>query len=157
MTGLLLQGTPQGRAVNMAGKVDRAFPMNRVPSGRIGRAEILHFKADASDRFFRGQMDDSAGSLPGGPAGSSANHFDLLEPAVCGPGLEFRRSELVSVPAQAVLPGKSASGRRGQGACHLGLFSGSHYGYAAAAADNRKIVRQIRVTQKIQHDIRFDF
>ena len=141
----------------MAGEVDRAFPVNRVPSGRVGRAEILHFQTDAIDRFIRGQMDDSTGSLPGGPAGRSANHVDLLEPAVCDPGFEFRRSELISVPAQAVLPGKSASGRRGQGAFYSGLFPGSHYGYAVAATDNRQIVRQVRMTQKVQHDIRLDF
>ena len=76
------QGSPQGGGVNVTGEVDRTFPVDRIPSGRIGRTEILHLETDADDRFFRRQVDNPPGSLPGGPAGGTSNDTDGFESAV---------------------------------------------------------------------------
>ena len=141
----------------MTGKVNRAFAVNRIPAGRIGRTEILHFQADAYHCFFRRQLGDAPGCFPGGAAGGPAHDDDLLKPAVdCG-HLELGRPELLSVPAQAVLPGKPASSGRCQDTFHLGLFPGSHHRYAATAARSRQVMGQIRVTQKVENQIRFEF
>jgi len=140
----------------MAGEVDRTFPVNRVPSGRIGHTEILHLQSDANDRFVRRQVNDAPGGFPGGTTGGPANDADFLESSVCDRSFELRCTELIAIPAQAVLPGKPASGGRGQGAFHFGLFPGGHHGDAEATAVHSQIVRQVRVLQKVEHQVRFD-
>ena len=113
--------------MDVPGKVDRTFPVDGIPSGRIGRTKILHLEADAHDRFFRRQVRNPPGGLPGGSARSPANNKYSLKPAVCGFRLKLRRTEPVSIIAQTILPGKTASGGRGQGAFHLGFFAGSDF------------------------------
>ena len=131
--------------MDVSGKVDRTFPVDGIPSGRIGRTKILHLQADAHDRFFRRQMHNPPGRLPGGAARRPANNADILKPAVCGFRLKLRRTEPVSIVAQTILPGKTASGGWGQGAFHLGFFAGSHHRDTLAAADLRQVVRQVGV------------
>ena len=124
----------------MPGKVDRAFSVDRVPSGRIGAAEILDLQTDADDGLLAGQVGDPLGRLPGGATRRPANNGDLFDSVVFAGGLKLRRTELIPVPSQAVLPGKPASGGRGQRPFHFGLFPGCHQRDAVTAAQQCQIV-----------------
>lgn len=98
--------------MNFAGKVDRAFPMNRIPPGRIGRAEILNLEPDPDNGLLLRQADYTPDSVPGGSAGGSSKDVNTFYLAVGQPYRKLRSAELISIPPQGHLPGKPASGRR---------------------------------------------
>ena len=98
--------------MNFAGEVHRAFPVNRIPPGGIGCAEVLNLEPDSDDGFLRRQADDTPDSVPCGSAGGSPQDINTLYFSSRQPNRKLRRAELFSIPPQGHLPGEAASGRR---------------------------------------------
>jgi len=139
------QGCGQGLLMDLAGQMDRAFAINGIPAGRIRAAIILDIKADAHQGVCQRQIQDAGGGLPGGPAGSPFQDFDVGYPTVgqCNP--ESRFAEFFSILTQADLPGKGASGRGRMDPLTLELFARSNQGDVLSATQIRQVVAQIRV------------
>ena len=88
----------------VACKMDRAFTVNGVPAGRIGRAVELGLESHADNGLSRLQSDHFLGSLPGGPAGGSTQDFDSGDDAVFHLYGKFGGSELFTIVTEANLP-----------------------------------------------------
>ena len=91
--------------------MNRALAVDGIPAGRIRTAVKLYLQADANGRLRNGASDDTLGRLPGGTTGCSPFNDDPVYLSVCYTGVEFRCAKAMAVFTQAVLPGKSASGR----------------------------------------------
>lgn len=111
----------------MPGKMDRAFTMNRIPVGWIGRTEKLGFQSDANNGLLNGQVYNTGGRFPGCAAGGAPlddNGTDLIP---VGGHAKFGGAEFPAIKTQAVLPGKAASGGRGEDALKAKLLARSHH------------------------------
>ena len=62
--------------MHFACKVHRAAPEQRIPTGRIGRAEVLYFQTHAGGSIRDRMADQAFGRIPGRSAGSTPNDFD---------------------------------------------------------------------------------
>ena len=96
--------------MDLGGEVNGALSVHWVPSRRVGRAEELGFQPYPYGCFFDGGADDAGRGFPRGPAGRSAHNPDSGDFSVGHFHGELGSAEPVSVMAQAVLPGKAASG-----------------------------------------------
>ena len=151
-----LQGRRQGFAVNFTGHVHRAFAVNRVPTGRIRDAVILDIQSDAHECFLHRQIQNTGGRFPGCAAGSALQDLDISYPAAGDLDPEDRFAECLAVLPQIDRPGQSASGRRRMDSPGSYFLAGCDQGDGRIAAQRRQIVAQIRVLQKIKHQIRVD-
>ena len=59
-------------SMNIPGKMDRTFSVNRIPAGRIGSAEKLCFQAHADDGLFGGHIGHTKCGLPCCTAGGTS-------------------------------------------------------------------------------------
>ena len=94
----------------VAGKMHRTFAMNRIPTGWIGKTEILSLQADHTDCFHSRFANESLGSLPRCPAGGAANDRDLNNSVSFEANLVFGCTKLVAIVSEADLPRQPASG-----------------------------------------------
>ena len=96
--------------MHVSGKVNRAFAVDGIPSGRVRAAKELNLKTNANGSLFNRTPDNFLSRLPGGAAGRSPFDGHRFNYAFRNVYFELRGAELVAVFAQTVLPGKSASG-----------------------------------------------
>ena len=109
--------------MDMGGKMNRAFTVNRVPVGWIGAAEKLNFQSEARGCFRYITSYYFRGRFPGGATGRPSPDKNLLDFICRDFNIQFRRPELVSVCTQTVLPGKTASGGWDENMLEMMLFS----------------------------------
>ena len=77
--------------MDVTGKMNRAFSVNRVPTGRVRAAEKLNLQSYARGRFRYIASDNSRGGFPGGTTGrtsSDGNLFDFI--GLCYLDIQFR-------------------------------------------------------------------
>jgi len=77
--------------MDMTGKMNRAFPVNRVPTSRVRAAEKLNLQSYTRGRFRYIVSDNSRGGFPGGTTGrasSDGNLFDFI--GLCYLDIQFR-------------------------------------------------------------------
>ena len=141
----------------MTGKMNRAFPVNRVPAGRVCTAEKLNFQAEACGCPHYITSDNFRCRFPGGTTGCTSSDGNLLDFTRGSLHIQFRCTELVSISSQAVLPGKTASGGGGDNMGGVMLLPGSHQGNFHFRTELCQVIGQVRVLQKIQHQVRFNF
>ena len=114
-------------AVDFAGKVDRAFAINRIPCGWICRAAKLRFQADTRDRVRWQHADNRSRRIPCGAAGSPAYHGNICYPVLIYGDGKFWRTETYAIVAQIFFRTESATGGR----CHTGrktmFFTGCNH------------------------------
>lgn len=139
--------------MDVTGKMHRAFGVNRIPSGRIGRAEILNLQTDFCDGLFRRQILDPGCRFPGRAARRAAHNLDFRYPVGRQPDFKFGRAKLFSILSQTILPGQTASRRRRKDAAALNLFTGGDQRDILPAAQGGQVMGQIRMFQKIEHQI----
>ena len=143
--------------MDMAGKMNRTLPVNRVPVGWICAAEKLNFQPEACGCLCYITSDNFRCRFPGGATGRTSSDGNLLDFTFRNLHIQFRRTELVSIRSQAVLPGKAASGGWGDNMDGVMLLPGSHQGDFHFGTELRQIIGQVRVLQKIQYQVRFNF
>ena len=143
--------------MDMAGKMDRAFSIKGVPVGWICAAEKLNFQPEACGRLARVPSDDVRCRLPGGATGRTSFNGNLLDFTLCNLHIKFRGAEPVSIDSQTILPGEATSGGWGDDLRGAMLLSGGHQGNCHFGTELRQIVGKIRVLQKIQYQVRFNF
>ena len=127
----------------MTCKMDRALAMDRIPAGRIGRTEVLNFQADFYDCFIDRQTGDFQGRFPGSPARCTPHDGDLLNVVCNQTDLKLRGSEPYAIWAQAILPGKTASGRGRENQLTLQFFPRGHNGDVLSPAKSGQVMGQI--------------
>ena len=143
--------------MDMAGKMNRTLPVNRVPVGWICAAEKLNFQPEACGRLGYIPSDNFRCRFPGGATRCASFDGNLLDFTRGNLHIQFRRTEQVSICSQAVLPGKTASGGRGDGMDGMKLRPGSHQGDLHFGTELCQIIGQVRMLQKIQYQVRFNF
>ncbi len=135
--------------MNVGGQVDRTFPPERIPAGRIGTAieldietvpgrGLLHFHAD---QFFQGP--------PSRSAGRSAFHVNRFDPPLLDFGLELRSSVELSITSQPTQPGQGASYRRSRN--EIGgriFFRRCHQWNPGLPTTLEKLRHEVGMTQK---------
>jgi len=139
--------------MNIAGKVHGTLTINGIPSCRVGSAEKLGLKAHVHNRLIDRQSFHGFYGLPGCTAGRPSYHLNTDNLVVCDFDLEFRGSKPFSISPQAVLPGKSTSGGRCNRPFFLVFFTGCHDRNVFFMTLSGKVVRQIRVFEKIQDKV----
>ena len=80
--------------MDVTGKMNRAFPVYRVPTSRVGAAEKLNLQSYARGRFRYIASDQLRCCFPGGTTGrtsSDGNLFDFI--GLCYLEIQFRRAE----------------------------------------------------------------
>ncbi len=87
----------KGLAVHRAGKMYRAFAIDRIPAGRIGGAGKLGEEADFPDRIFSPLADQLAGRIPGCAAGRPTHDLNADEPVADDTYAKFRSTEPLAV------------------------------------------------------------
>lgn len=142
--------------MDMAGKMNRTLPVNRVPVGWICAAEKLNFQPEACGCLCYITSDNFRCRFPGGATGRTSSDGNLLDFTFRNLHIQFRRAELISIGSQAVLPGKTASGGRDDDMLEMMLFSRSHQGNFLFGTDLGQVIGQVGVLQKIQDQIRFN-
>jgi len=143
--------------MDMAGKMNRTLPVNRVPSGRVCAAEKLNFQPEACGCLCYIPSDNFRCRFPGGATGRTSSDGNLLDFTLCDLHIQFRCAEMVSICPQAVLPGKTASGGWGDDMFRVMLLPGSHQRNFHFGTDLSQIIGQVGVLKKIQHQVRFNF
>ena len=114
--------------MDMAGKMNRALSVNRVPVGWICTAEKLNFQTEACGCLGYITSDNFRCRFPGGTTGGASFNGNLFNFTRGSLYIQFRCTELVSILSQAVLPGKAASGGWGENMDGVMLLPGSHQG-----------------------------
>ena len=94
----------------VAGKMNRAFAVYRIPTGRIGAAEKLNFQAIASGSLSDIFANHLLGCFPGSPTGCAAFNGNTLNFAVDDIGFHFWCPKTLFIASQTAWPGKAASG-----------------------------------------------
>lgn len=107
--------------------MNRAFAMDRVPSGRIGGTGELAGQTDSHDRLVNRLTNQTTDGLPSGAAGSSTNHPYLKDPPGIDGYAKLRSAEPLPIAAKAVLPCKTASGRWYQGPARQAFLARTNY------------------------------
>lgn len=138
----------------MPREVDGAFPVERVPAGRISLAEKLGLQTDSDHRFLHRRSDNAVGRLPTRAAGGPPDHFDGKDAAMAGGHRKFGGAESPTENPQADLPGKPASGGRGDGSGPC--FPRGDHGNAQIGASDGEVGREIRMTKVIQGQVALD-
>jgi hypothetical protein len=142
--------------VDFSGDVEGTFPVYGIPIGRVGDTEELGFETDPDDGLSGRKAYDALDRFPGRPARGAPKDLNSLD--AC-PGFfhpKDRRSKAVAVPSQADLPGQAASGGRCQDPPDVDFLPRGDDGDAFFGTETGKVVREIRVFQKIQDQIRTD-
>ncbi len=114
--------------MDMAGKMNRTLSVNRVPIGWICAAQKLNFQPEACGCLRYIPSDNFRCRFPGGATGGASSNGNLLDFTLCNLHIQFRCAELVSICSQAVLPGKTTSGGRGDNMDGVMFLPGSHQG-----------------------------
>jgi len=140
--------------VNVAGKVNGAGAVDGVPARGVGLAQELSREAHAGDGLFGGQADDLESSVPGGAAGGAPQDLDAGDPAVDGLGAVSRGTELLTVGSEADLPPEAASRGRRDEPLHRYALARGHHRNGPLQTSKGELVPQVRVTQKVEHQIR---
>jgi hypothetical protein len=151
-----LYGFLKGLGVYVPGKVNRAFTVDGIPSGRVRAAEKLNLKTHTDRSLFNRTPDNLEGRHPGGATGRtpSAGHgFNFTFRHVY---FKLRGPELVAVFAQTILPGKSASGGWCGDTFYFFFFAGSHHGNALLMTQPAQVIGQIRVLEKVKYQVGID-
>lgn len=99
----------QGRAVQFAGHVNRAFAGDRIPTGGVGHAAHLGLQSEFDGGVRDGLPNYTGHRLPGGAAGGAALDRDVLYFAVLEGYRELRGTEFLAIFAQHTVSGKGAS------------------------------------------------
>ena len=94
--------------------MDRTLSINRVPAGRVCRAEELDVKADPHNRFLNRQARNAFGRRPCGSARGSPDHAKPSQEAPRDLHVKLGCSEAFSIFSQTDLPGEAASCGRGE-------------------------------------------
>jgi len=131
--------------MDMAGKVNRAFAVYRIPTGRIGTAEKLNFQSIAPGGLCGIFTNHFLGCLPGGPAWGTPCDRNFSNLTVDDFGIHFRRTKTFSITSQASRPGEAASGGWGDDAGSGMFFAGGHDRYLLAVAEPGQVKGQIRM------------
>jgi hypothetical protein len=131
--------------MDMAGKMDRAFSINRVPVGWVCAAEKLNFQPEACGRLGRIPSDNFRCRFPGGATGRTSLNGNFLDFTLCNLHIQFRGAEPFSIGSQTILPGEATSGGRGDNVSGAMLLSGGHQGNFHFGTELSQIVGKIRV------------
>ena len=113
----------------MAGKVNRAFTVNRIPTGRISTAEKLNFQTKARGSLGGIFANHLLGCLPGSPTRCAAFNGNTLNPTVDDIGIHFWCTKTLFIASQTAWLGKAASGGWGDYTGPGMLFTGCHHRY----------------------------
>ncbi len=113
--------------MDVAGKVNRAFAVNGVPSSRVCAAEKLNFQAITRGGLGGFLTNHLLGGLPCGATGRPPLYGYALNFAVDNVGIHLRCAETLFIASQATRPGKAASGGRSDNARSGMLFAGCNY------------------------------
>lgn len=125
--------------MHVSGKVNRAFSVNGIPSGRVGTAEKLNLQADESGGFFDWAANDFLGRLPGGTTGCTPFDCHGFNFTFSYLDLELRGTKPFTIFTQTILPGKSASGGRGGHALDFHFLARGYHWNALLPAQMGKI------------------
>ena len=142
--------------MDVSSEMHRAFPVNRVPVGRVRRTEELRLQTDAHSRLIYRQSQNAIRGLPGGTARGPSQHLDAANHSINNLHGKLWRTEPLSIETQADLPGEPASGRWGQDAFDPQFLPGGNHSYPPLRAFYSKVVRQVGMFQEIQNQIRLD-
>ena len=142
--------------MNLAGEMDRAFAVDRIPAGGVGRAVKLGLEAHADNGRGGFKPNHFFGGLPGRPAGRPAHHFDRRNDSVFSFDEKLRGAEQFTVVAETDLPRKTTSGWRGNHQSVARLFPGRHDRNTQLGAEVAQIHGKIRVPEKIQDEVGLD-
>jgi len=142
--------------MNLPGKMKGAPAMDRIPSGRIGLADILGFKPDTLDCIIDRKTPDTLRGLPGGTARGAPDYLDTGEDTPGGFDPKLRYSEQLSIDPQADLPGKTASGRRSGHPFYPVPPARGYHRDTAQRTDSAQIRGNIRVCHEVEHKIRLN-
>ena len=126
--------------MNIRGHVNRTLTVHGIPSGRICRTEKLNFQPEAGLGFFNGHILNLFGCQPGGAAGSTSVHFDLLDLLLFNLYIDFRGSKKISILSQTILVCKGASGRGADSASRGNFFSGGDHRNVQAFAHQAQVL-----------------
>ncbi len=129
----------------VAGKVNRAFTVNRIPTGRIGTAEKLNFQAIARGGLGCIFTNHLLGCFPGSPTRCAPFDSYLPDLTINYLGLQFRCTKMLFIASQAARPGKAASGGWGDDTGPGMLFTGGHHRNSQIFTDPCQILRKIRM------------
>ncbi len=131
--------------MDVAGKMNRTFPVNRVPVGWICAARKLNFQPESCGCFRCIPSDNARCRFPGSATGGTSSDGNFLDFTLRNLDIQFRCTELVSIRPQAVLPGKAASSGWGHDMFRVVLFSGSHQRNFFFGTDLGQIIGQVGV------------
>lgn len=141
----LAYGFCQLARMDLSGKMDRTFPVDRVPPGRICRTVKLCFKPYFPYRVVHRMTYQPRRSFPRCPARSPADDTNVSYYPAVSLHHKLGSAKIFTIPAKADLPWKSASGRRSNyPPAHCFLARGDHRD-VFPGTQRRKIGRQITV------------
>lgn len=133
--------------------MDRAFPVYRVPAGRIGGTVELGIETDFAHRIIDGMADQPSGRLPGRAAWGTAHHPDVRNFTILNLHLEFRGTEELAILAKANLPWKPTSGRWREEPSSGDFLAGGNERDFVFLAECREIGGKIAMPQEIERQI----
>lgn len=152
----LLKGCLQSPTVYLPGKMHRAFGIDRVPARRIGGTEELGIEADLSNCIRNRDADHPFCRFPGGATGRPPQHHHLGNLPVFDYNFEFGGAESLAIGTKTILPWQPASGRGGHDPFSDPLLARRYYRDPLFDAHKDKIVGQVLMPEKIQHQIGLD-
>jgi len=142
--------------VDMAGKMNRAFAVNGIPSSRVCTAKKLNFQSHARGSCVDIKPNDLFGGFPRGPAGGPPADDDAVNLAVNDLDVQLRCPEFFFIITQTARPGKTTSCGWRQDMLAMVLFTGSHHRDFLVGTNAGQVIGQIRVLQKIENQIRIN-
>jgi hypothetical protein len=137
------EGQREGLSVYLSGKVYRALSVEWIPARWVRSTKEQRFKPDPLKRFLHRQAEEPFGRLPGRAAWRPSDHLHVSHNAPMDLHMEFRGAKQLPVPSQTHLPGKAASGGRGQDPLDAHLFPRGNQRNSVSGAHDRQVMGKI--------------
>ena len=103
----------------ITGVMERALAGNWIKAARVCITDVLHLPGQCGDGLLNRQTYNICQDIPGGPTGSTAQHFNGADPAVFDLYPVFRQSKLPAIFTRRPQAAEAASGKRRHSTCML--------------------------------------